>query len=188
MKKATYSASSLKILLITLLIIFAAVAIGGFYYAQDWFNKYETSINEMSSSSATEMSPTQLNNLRIELTKYQSYINKTNSISAPQSDYHSAIQQDLNTYASATGIKITDFGPSNVHAPSTLSALPVGIQPAYVSVTIQNPVQYSGLVQFISAIETNLPKMRLTGINLKKADNPSGSVVVDPLVIEVYLR
>jgi len=188
MKKATVSASSVKILLISILAILVIVAVGGFYYAQDWFSKYAANITSVPSSSANEMSPTQLNELRIELIKYQPYIDKVASITAPQGDYNSAIQQDLNTYASATGTKITNFGPSNAQPPSSLAALPTGIRTSYISISIQNPIPYNSLLQFINAIETNLPKMRLTGIGVKRVESPAGYVNVDPMIIEIYLR
>jgi len=190
MKKPQLNASSIRTLLIIILIIIGVFIVGGFYYAVGWLDKYAANIyTDLPPSSSTEISPKELGLLQTELYEQRVVIDKAASITASRKDYSSKIQQDINRYAGATGIKVTEFGPAKAPATqSTATPLVSGIQASYISITIQNPVAYTNLMKFIKAIETNLPKMRLTGINLGRVENPKGYVNVEPIIIEIYLR
>jgi hypothetical protein len=61
-----------------------------------------------------------------------------------------------------------------------------GVKTQFVSVTLGNPVEFTKLLEFIQAIETNVPKMKLTGISMDSSSGQSGSVSVKPIIIEVY--
>jgi type II secretory pathway component PulM len=163
---------------------------GGFYWTQDWLNEYAASINaNKTASTPTEISPSDLAALQTKLNEQRTAVDKANNITALSGDYNSRTQQDINKYAATTGIKVTDYGPTKAPAKQiSTSALVGGVKANYVSVTIQNPVAYNKLIKFINAVETNLPKMRLTGVNISRVENPKGYVNVEPLTIEIYLR
>lgn len=59
-----------------------------------------------------------------------------------------------------------------------------------VTVTIDSPVSYKKIMDFIHYIEENLTKMQLSGVTLSKATGEvkDTTVSVSPLVIEVYTK
>jgi len=62
------------------------------------------------------------------------------------------------------------------------------VLPQFVSVTLGNPVQFSKLFEFIQAIESNTPKMKLTGISMDSVAGQNDAVSVQPIIIEVYTK
>ncbi len=57
-----------------------------------------------------------------------------------------------------------------------------------VNITLDNPVNYRNLLQFIHYIEQNLTKMQISSISLSGATESSSQVTTDSLTIEVYIR
>lgn len=179
--KATY----LRNIMIVALIVMVGVSVGGFYYAQDWFQKYATSsnINAVDPMTGARIEQGQ-NQIQNNDPDQQIATNKANSLVAPSLNYQSKIEQDLNKYASVTGVTITKTNTSSI-SPETLSG---GIKLNTITITLGNPVAYTSLIKFLKTVETNIPKMQLTGINISQSANPKGSVAVEPLIVEFYTR
>lgn len=180
MKKYRFKATSLQLILVILLVLLVIGAIGGFYYAQDWLNDYAARVNQAApktdtAANAQTLSPDQL------ITS-----DKITKMTA-DSDYLMKVTQDLNHYARATGVNLGEI--STTSTPAGAPAAPtVNIKPQYILVNLKNPVSYTSLLKFIKAIESNLPVMRITGIDIKNVKDRSEQVNVQPLVIEVYTK
>ncbi len=182
MKKSSLKPTTLRSVFVVLIFIIIIIMCGGFYYAQDQLYKLATE-NETSGSSA--QTDTQLMS---DINSHQTTVEKANSITASNQDYQSQIMSDLNKYATATGVSIASQTSAQAPLNSTSTAPITGVQINYVSVTLNNPVSYTNLIKFLKAIETNLPKMQLTGISITPNANTPDSVSVEPLIIKVYTK
>lgn len=188
MNKFHFIATSLhKILIISLLLIICLI-IGGFYYAQIWLKDIAVNSKSNSSQSTTSYGSTSQAQLQTELSSQKVAVDKAAGIVISSQDYQNKIKQDLDKYALDTGVTITDYGPTQPDSTGSIATPINGLQSNYVKVTIKNPIPYTNLIKFIKAIETNIPKMELTGISLSHSENSGDSVMVKPLIIEVYTK
>lgn len=122
--------------------------------------------------------------------------------------YQDQIIRDLNQYANAHNVTITNisFGdtqtsgtgtsapataaPANGAAP-TQPAAPTGVKSTQATVTIKNPVGYLDLLNFLHDIEQSLFKMKISQVTLSKptdSNSTADQVNTDVLTIEVYVR
>jgi hypothetical protein len=188
MKKVNLQASLINKLLIIILLLIAVILIGGFYYAQNWLKDFAvSSSNSTSQPTANTNVPADQSQIETDLNNQKSAVDKAAKIVVSKQDYQNKIRQDLDKYALDTNVTITDYAPTQQTATNNAPAIN-GVQSNYVKVSLKNPVPYTNLIKFIQAIETNIPKMKLTGISLTHAQESGDSVTVEPLIIEVYTR
>jgi len=186
MKKFHFKATTLSIAMTIILLVLGGLIIGGFYYAQDWLRGLSGNSTQSATSVVTDTTiPNQPQN---NTTAQDTVSIKSATLVSSKSDYQTKIQQDLNKYASETGVKIKDYGTTSAPQNNTTIQLINGVEANYVKVTLENPVTFTNLIKFIKAIETNIPKMKITGINISRSNNSSDLVKVDPITIEVYTR
>lgn len=188
MKNSGMKASGLRSTLSFFVFLIIGLLITGFYFAQDQLHKYAIEIDQIGSSSKTDSDdPTATTQLQEDLDNNSVAAEKASIFVASAQDYQSRVTEDLNKYASTNSITITNFSfekPAGVVA----SALMNGVQPNFVTITLKNPIPFTNLMQFIMAIESNLPKMQLMGIELDHSNIATSSINTKPLVIEVYTR
>jgi len=176
--------------MLAFLVIMICIFVGGFYFAQNWLNNYATDLDSTTPKSASSSnSPKQLAQLKDELSKQSVAVDKANSFILSSQDYQSQIMKDLNAYASSTGVTLEKH-TLTPQPPATVAkvSLPGGLQSNYMTITLGSPVSYIKLIKFLRAIETNIPKIRLTGVSISHTTGPDDSVSVEPLIIEVYTR
>ena len=181
MKKSNMKASSLRSIMVVFLLLTIGLSTYGFYLAQCWLNDFAISVGQaVSKSTASSTSSQGISQLQAALSERQTAIDKTNAFTISSQDYQTQAFNDLTKYALNTGVLISDY---NVPNPTTTDA-----KLSYITIKFNNPVQTSSLIKFLKLIETNLPKMQVSGITLR--DNPStiGTVNVDPLTIGVYTK
>lgn len=185
-KTKTLTATSLRSLLIVALLLTIAATCFGFYQAKESLKEFATTVGQtIASSEPSTMSDSGISALEQALTARQDSIDKAAALSIPAADYQSQAINDLTKYASDTEITITNYSvPDAVKIAPTGAGLS-GIESKYLTFTIQNPVRINSLIKFLSLVETNLPKMQLTGINLTQSSN-SDMVNIDPLIVEIY--
>jgi hypothetical protein len=139
-----------------------------------------------------------LQRIQQELNNDKDIIARTNSIVADSQSYQyqDQIVGDLNNYASAAGIVITnmDFstnttaGATNTTTPPTnKAAAPAGVKSVSVSVTLKNPIGYDNFLRFVRSIENNLTKMQIQKITLSKG-TAGNDISSDVLTIQVYTK
>ena len=188
MKKKTLKATSLKNTMVFMIVLIVVASGVGFYYAQDWLDKMATDINQSSTAAtSTEDSDAKaLKQIREDIAKNQAIADKASSITLPSGNYKDQISKDINKYAKDNRISIESISVAS--SPNTSSSTIInGVTSSFVSVTIEGSVTMNDLLQFIKDIETSIPKMQITGINLEKSQH-SSDVVVEPIIIEVYTK
>ena len=182
-KSKIMTATSLRAILVIILLIAIGATGYGFYQAQIWLKKYATTVGQtIGSSSSGTMSSDGLLALEQVLASRQSSIDKAATVTVLGANYQSQAISDLTVYANKTGINITNYSVSDT---TPTSAGIAGITPKYLSVTLQNPIKTDSLLQFLSLVETNLPKMQITGISLSQSSDIT-NINVDPLIVELY--
>ncbi len=194
MKKSGMTAKTLRGILSVVIVILIGLSAVGFYYAQNWLLGLATSISQtvaQSNSSGTSMQS--LSQLQADLTAHQDVILKVNALVAPLQTYQSQSINDLNQYATASGITISNYSFDKPTTTTTAgTAAPVVASAAnssYITATIASPTSFSGVLKFMHLVEGNLPKMQISSVNMGRASSGGGdSVKIDQLSIQVYTR
>ena len=109
--------------------------------------------------------------------------------------YQDQVVQDLVNYANASGvvIKSIDFSANNSSAASkstnaaTITKAPTGTKSISATVTLNTPVAYDSLRDFIYRIEKNLFQMQISNLTLS-SNKDTGGIVVDALTVTAYVR
>ena len=190
MNIANIKATTLRTALTVILSVAIAVSAISFYVFQDWIRNYSIEINEVALQPVTDSNdPQALAQIRDEISRNQIYGDKASSMIATSQSYKDQIIKDIDKYASIAGVSVTDY---NLATPNTLEADTTfsidGIKPDFATITLKNPVPLQNLLNFFKLIESNLPVMQITGINLTPSDASSDSVTTEPITIEVYTR
>ena len=109
--------------------------------------------------------------------------------------------QDFVNYANASGvvIKSIDFSANNTSTSGTASSsssstsaatavkAPNGTKSISATITLNTPVAYDNLRDFIYRIEKNLFQMQISNLTLS-SNKDTGGVVVDALTVTAYVR
>lgn len=168
--------------MIVFLIILAGV---GFYFAQQWLQEYAVTVShKVADSTASGTDVQALNKLQDELNSRQDITEKTTTMFASVQTFQTQAVKDLGIYAAAAGITLSQFNFSE----STVAPAGTSGPTTTVTITLASPVSYTKLLKFIKAIEGNLPKMQISGINLSRIEGDSQSVRIEQLIIGVYTR
>lgn len=181
------SAIKFRSVLIVLIVCLVGLASVGFYFGQRGLRSLALIVGQtVADSKAGDDNIQTLKDLQKNLLSRESIVAKANSISADSQNYQNQTIKDLNQYAAYADVTISDYNfassaPSAVKKTTTASQL--------VVVTVFSPVSYLKLLKFMAAIETNLPKMQISSVNLGRVEGGDGSSVkTDQLTIEVYTK
>jgi hypothetical protein len=186
MKKSKMNAVTLRGVLVTIIVLLIVLAGVGFYFTQSWLDSLAVSVSHTVADSKSSDSGLQsLQKLQEELASRQDIITKTNSIFTSTSSFQTQAVQDLIAYAAASGITISNYA---FPAPASTSPATASIPTTQVTVTLTSPVNYTSLLKFMTAIEGNLPKMQIIGINVGRISGDDTSVRIDQLTVAVYTR
>lgn len=187
MNKLLIKPSTLRTSMIIILILIIGLSVGGFYFTQNWLRTMAINYQNNTPQSANTPNTTQASKqLEADVSSHQAIADKAAG-QIVSSNYQSDIKSDLDKYANNTNIKISDVSLTEAPGDKKTQAIS-DVKSRYLKVTLINPVSYTDLLKFIKAIETNIPKMNLQGINIKSESELTGSVTTDPLIIEVFTR
>jgi hypothetical protein len=201
MKKTSLTAASLRLILSIFLFVIIALGILLFSFAYSKLKDAAVDVSHsVADASASQNNLQNLQKLKQDLAAKQDVVTRAENIVAESRsyEYQNQIINDLNDYAARAGLSITtiDFssaqagtGPTTTPgtaAPATPSTTINGVKSTFVSVTLKNPVNYTGVLRFLKSIEQNLTKMQVSNIGLSKADD--GGVSSNALNIEVYIK
>lgn len=195
---ASLTPSKLRILLSVALV--AAIIAGGviFYFA---YNKLSQTAEETGSqvASAREGQDTlqRLQNLQQELDDRRDEINRASQVMANSQNYayQDRLVSDLTVYANRANLSISNIsfsgqgnnaGGGDATTGEGAAATPSGLRSTTVDVTLDNPVNYRSLLNFLHYIEQNLTKLKVSKVTMTKSEG--SSVTVDALNLEVYVR
>ena len=186
MKKTRMTARGLRGLLSMLVVVLVALSAVGFYFAQNWLLDFAVSISHtVADSNASGNNLQSLSQLERELADRQDVIVKASTLIAPTSTYQGQAINELNKYAADAGISISNYGFTQPAAATVKSTSGTSI----ITATLASPVSYTKLLRFMNAVESNLPKMQISSVNLGRVSGgDSDSVKIDQLTIEVYTQ
>lgn len=191
MKNIKLNATKLRIILLVVILVILTISIVSFFFVQQNLYTFAKKINASEQESdSSNITPQKVSKLKAEMSNIQNEILKSSNITIPIENYQTQAINDLKKYANDTGIIIDDdysfSRPTSLGVSTQLIAGNSQTQP--VNITIANPVDYASFIKFLKLVETNLPKMQLTGINVSRVDGSGTQINVEPLIIEVYTR
>lgn len=169
MKPAKKVARSFKNTLLFIIFLVVAFMIIGFYYGQDFLRDFAQSIAESNQTGTVS-----------SLSLSAEETSKINSIFFEKTNYQDLVRQNLESYAKDSGLRVNNYEFANITPDAT------GFQTVSVDLKITSAVEYANLIKFLQHIETSLPKMQTTELNLSK-DGTSDKVTVNEFKLEVYL-
>lgn len=200
MTARTLTPVKLRLILSITLVLIIAIIGGTFYLAYQKLGAMANDVGQkVADASDSQNTLQELQTLKQNLEANQDVMNKAARIAADGQNftYQDQIVNDLTTYAARSGMTITNitFSP----APGTTSAAsptaaastpaapaPAGLKTTTISVTLKNPADYKGLLNFLHYIEQNLTILKIANVTLTKSDKDT--VTSDVLNLEVYLR
>lgn len=188
MKKSSLKATSIRTTLSFSLFIMLLIFTVGFYFVQGWLNSLATDIGRTVFESTGSSENLTIKQLQTDLDNNKLAADKASGMIASSQAYKTQIVEDLNKYASNNGITIASY--SLEQSPANGASIPAinGLSSSYITITLANPIQYTNLMQFFKSIESNLPKMQITGVNMRMDSTSSNAVTIDPITIGVYTR
>lgn len=198
LKQRALTPSIARAILAGALLLTIATGIGVFVFGQQQLSavaeETRKSTTDAESSSNELQALTTLKNRLKEQDKDVERAAKIVSITKNYS-YQDQVVQDLVNYANASGvvIKSIDFSANNSSAASkstnaaTITKAPTGTKSISATVTLNTPVAYDSLRDFIYRIEKNLFQMQISNLTLS-SNKGTGGVVVDALTVTAYVR
>lgn len=175
-----------NILATTLVIVIIGAAVG-FYFGLQIIKSYALDVSHaVADSHASGTNVQDLSLLKQQLADGQGLVEKANELFATPATYQTQALKDITKYANESGISISSIDSAKSADQTTGAAA----TPDYSEViTIQSPVSYAKFVQFLDAIEGNLPKMQITGIAIGRPTIPSGDqITTDKITVTVSTR
>lgn len=194
MKKSKMTATKLRVILSVTVIVLVGLSAVGFYFGQNWLRTIAASVAQTVADSKTSGSDVQsLKKLQADLLTRQGIIDKASSIMASSQNYQNQTIQDIDKHAANANISISNYNFVQPAAPAAPAAIGLPTAPAAastsVTVTLISPLNYTKLLKFMMAIESNLPKMQVSSINLGRVvGDDNDSVKTETLTIEVYTQ
>lgn len=204
-KLRTMNATTLRIILSVLLFVIVIIIGGIFYIGRGQLSAVSTRVNQaVADAQQSSNSLDTYKRLETELKTNQSVVDRAKLLTADmtQYQYQNQIILDLQTYARQNGVGITniDFGSTaatSATTPATSAATPAtgaagatGGTSKSVSITItpSNPVAYTSLLNFVHAIEQNLPKMQISKLSMTRDGTDPAKVSVTDISIQMYVK
>lgn len=194
MKQSAMTASKLRVILSVMVVILIGLSAVGFYFGQDKLRTLAVSVSHRIADSKVSSGDAQsMKKLQADLATRQGIAAKANSIMASSQNYQSQAIKDLDKYAADANIVISNYSFAQPNATAAAKGGATSSAPATgstsVTVTLTSPLAYTKLLKFMTAIESNLPKMQVSSINLGRvAGGDRDAVKTDQLTIEVYTQ
>lgn len=188
MKKSKLTAKVLRGILVTIILVIIGASTAGFYFTQEWLSGLSSDISSKVSQSDTVGQDAQaLQQMQADLAKHQDVITKSGLLIASGSDYQGKVIADLTRYASLSGIRVLNFGFETASQGKTSSSTTRQNGPkSSVVLSLESPIAYTDLLEFLYLVENNLPKMQVQSLSIARVSEGSRQVRVDKITIGVY--
>lgn len=183
--KKMQATTTRNILGATLVIVIIGAAVG-FYFGLQLIKSYALEVTHaVTDSHASGTNIQDLSALKKQLADGQSLVAKADQLFSTPATYQTQALKDISKYAGEAGIAISSIDSVQPAADGTSA-----VTSEYSEIiTIQSPVSYAKFLQFLDAIEGNLPKMQITGITIGRPNNASGDqITTDKITITVSTR
>lgn len=191
----------LRIILSATLVLLTAAGAGVFYFAYSGLDEAATQAGQ-SAASAREGEDTlqRLQTLRTDLDAKKEIIERTSRVVANSQNYayQDQLVTDLTAYARRANLTIKNISfssqaptaapaaPTEGGAPTPTGA-PAGLNKATVDISLESPVNYLNLLNFLHYVEQNLTKLKVSKVVMTSSQDSAG-VTIDVLNLEVYVR
>lgn len=181
------NAMTMRGLLIIIIVVLVLAGGSGFYFVYQYLKNYSTTVSQLIGQAQ------QSRKISGETIALQQALNQQADISGVLLNFYgnsttwqADATRDINNYAQSSGVSISsmtfDTGPAPAIPGQTN-------QPRSITVKLVSPVAYTNLLNFMTNIRYNLPKMRIVNLTLKHAVGQAvNSVEVDSINIEVYTK
>jgi len=191
MKKSSLTATSLRSLLFFLMVLTVGGVVAGFYFGLERVKEHAVEVSHtVADADASGKRVDELQRLKVALAQSESLVEKANKIFTTEDQYQSQALKDVQKYANDTGITIsnTTFDTGTVTPDESDPTQPTSSSHSIV-LTLDSPVSYAKLIQFLTLVEGNLPKMQVTSIDLQRPGSVSGdNVTTDTITIAISAR
>lgn len=175
--KRQFRPQNLRTILTSLFVVIVLAGGYFFYWGLGEIRDYSTQVNQqLANADASGQQVTKLQNLKQQLAQSTDLVNKANQLFAAPGTYQSQALSDIEAYARAAGLSIvsTTFEKDAANT---------------VTVKFNSPVAYPKLITFLSNIESNLPKLKVSSISLDRPERGgAGNVQVNDIKIDVSVR
>lgn len=180
-----------------LLVVVAGVSV--FYLAYTKLSETATEVG-VHAANARESQDTlqRLQLLKKDLEAKRDVVGMTSRVMASSQNYayQDLLVRDLTIYASRAHLTIKNINfssPVSEAAPAAPAdaanpapAAPVGPKKATVDITLETPVDYTSLLDFLHYVEQNLTKLKISKVTITKGE--ANNVTIDVLNLEVYIQ
>lgn len=178
--KKEFRPQTLRSLLSVLFIIILIAGGAGFYFGLEKVREYAQQVdNRIADANASAKQIEELQVLKSQLSQSNSLVEKANQLFSTPASYQAQVLSDLKTYADLAGLSLanTSFGnpaESGVHT---------------ITISLKQPVTYTGLITFLNNVESNLPKMQVSSISLgQPVSGGANSVKTGDIKIDISVR
>ena len=174
MKKQFLSAVNLRKFLTTLLVILILGAGAGFYFGMEQVRTFAVEVSHsVTDSNASGKNIEKLQQLKQALAEREELVSKADKLFATDANYQSQALTDVQRYASSYGLTLSN---TNFEASDTETVAPTGSHD--FTITLKSPVPYDKFLQFLDAVEGNLPKMQIASIEVGRTETVKANEVV----------
>jgi hypothetical protein len=175
MKTPKLTAMTVRSLLSVLLVAVVVAIVAGFYFGLGEIKKFADEVSVVTSQAAALNSQS---GTIPEATAQDPSLAKAGLLFVSEPQWQAQARQDIEKYAADSGLTAASIGFETDTPP-----LP---NQRNIVVSLSSPMNYQGLLRFLNAVETNLPKMQVTKLNISRES--AGEVAVEAIVIGVSVR
>lgn len=185
-QKKSLSAVGLQRIFIVSIVLMVALLIFGFSWLSSMLeNQHIRADHTTIDAELARDDVTQLQQLETYIEDNQATINRAQAIVTEASQYQRQVVTDIESFARDTGVQIQGF--NFVSEDEATAAAVNGTTVTNVTVTLQNPIEYTSYLRFLKAIEQNLTRMQVTGVSLTPNADNLNQVSNPQIGLEVYL-
>jgi hypothetical protein len=165
----------------TLLSVALTLAILGgaalFYFGLGIIKEYSSQVNgRVAEAETSQQQSSQLQELAQQVTQNEALLAKADRLFIGADTYQAQVLTDIKNYAAQTGLSLagTDFQDTSSGSYN-------------VSIRFSGPVSYDSFVQFLLLVESNIPKMQPTSVEIARTADPS-TVEIKNITINVSVK
>ena len=185
--KKQMKATAVRKLLTTVIVILILAGAAGFYFGLQQVKSFAlVASHTAADATASAKNVKSLQDLKENLAESGTLVDKANQLFSTDASYQSQALKDVQKYASESGLTIsnTNFDPGS----GATTAGVIGTGHTFV-ISLQSPVEYKKLLQFLNDIEGNLPKMQIVSLELSRpTSGTAGQVGIGDTTIEISTR
>lgn len=165
----------------------------GFYFASKFLSEktIETS-HKKTDVVILHENITKLKRLETEMKDKSEIVNRASQIVSDSKEYQyqDQIVRDITAYAAIAGVSISGFSFAESAATTgpTAAAKLSGVKTLDATVTLKTPIKYDNFLLFLKAIEQNLTKMQVTGVNMTPDGTDINSINNPSIGLQIYVK